>query len=82
MSWTLCACMNAYIGEFREAVEAARVPRTPAHTHLSNPRKGESPVLFIRRLPSCVPLTCFSIHFSLEERALALAPAPNSTQIG
>lgn len=54
--------------------EGGLVPHTPAHGHVSYPRKGDSPVLFIHRLPPCVPLTRFSVHFSVEEHTL---PGPN-----
>lgn len=77
MSWTVCTRMNAYIGVFRGVVKAVLVPRTPAHGHLSYPRKGESPALFIHRLPPCVPLTRFSVHFSVEEHTLSWLQLPS-----
>lgn len=75
---SVSARMNACIGVFGGSV-GRFVPHTPTLDHLSHPRKGESPVLFIHGLPSCVPLTCFSINFSGEEHTPFWLQLPTPT---
>lgn len=62
-----CTRMNAYIGVFWTRQEWRQFgtphPRPRSLLSLSS-QKGWVTALFIHKLPPCVPLTCFSIHFT------------------